>query len=309
MPDITPFEYDSQLVVDSRIIAEELGIQHDNFIQNIYAYQTDIEQAFGIVLFQTEKLKGPGRPKRFALLNENQATFLMTLSENTSQVIQCKLKLVVGFATAKELLRAKSNTSYWYKRIGLAMSDTEKPLEAGYFCVYVEMMRFFSELEMRLGYVVDDKNLITDEYIVPDISIGISFNNWLRSDDEIAYLTRKEFLGSGEIVDFRKPSPKVPNGGINRYEILEYNHIYPIESHGKNNSKPSNSYPNKYKSIFHHYLEEYYIPDKCFKYIKDRDPQGIENLKIIISVMPDKTRNSLSNTLVGRFIGNLLPAA
>ncbi len=194
MPDITPFEYDSQLVVDSRLIAEELGIQHDNFIQNIYVYQTDIEQAFGIVLFQTEKLKGPGRPKRFALLNENQATFLMTLSENTSQVVQCKLKLVVGFATAKELLRAKSNISYWYKRIGLAMSDTEKPLEAGYFCVYVEMMRFFSELEMRLGYIVDDKNLIIDEYIVPDISIGISFNNWLRSDDEIAYLTRKEFL-------------------------------------------------------------------------------------------------------------------
>jgi len=197
--------------------------------------------------------------------------------------------------------------SYWYKRIGLAMSDSDNPLQAGYFCVYVEMMRFFSELEMRVGYVVDDKNLITGQYIVPDISIGLCFNNWLRSDDELPSLARQEFLGSGEPIDFRRPSPKVPDGGKHRHEILDYNHVYPIESHGEDNAKLSNSYPNKYKSIFHYYLEEYYIPDKCLNYIKDRDPQGIENLKKTISLMPEKTKRALSNTLVGRFIRGLLP--
>ena len=309
MTNITPFEYDSQLVVDSRLIAQELGIEHESFMRTIETNKTVTGQAFGILRFQIGKIDGRGRPERYVLLTEDQATFLMTLSRNTPQVIECKLKLVLGFSRAKELLKAKVAVSYWYRRIGLAMSDIDKPLEAGYFCVYVEMMRFFSELEMRLGYVVDDKNLITDEYIVPDISIGLCFNNWLRSDNEIAYLTRKDFLGSGKAIDFRKPSLKIPDGGSDRYEILEYNHVYPIESHGKNNAKPSNSYPNKYKSIFHHYLEEYYIPDKCFNYIKDRDPQGIENLQKTISLMPDKARHSLSNTLVGRFIRNLLPPA
>ena len=102
MSDLIPFEYDGQLVVDSRLIAEELGIQHGNFMETIYSYQTLIEQAFGIIPFGTEKLKGAGRPRKFALLNENQATFLMTLSDNTSQVVECKLKLVTGFSKAKE---------------------------------------------------------------------------------------------------------------------------------------------------------------------------------------------------------------
>lgn len=62
----------------------------------------------------------------------------------------------------------------------LAMSDIEKPLQAGYFCIYVEMMNFFRDLEMHLNYVVKDLNPETEEYIVPDISIAKCFNNWLR---------------------------------------------------------------------------------------------------------------------------------
>jgi phage regulator Rha-like protein len=160
MPDINPFEYDGQLVVDSRLIAEELGIEHENFMATIYSYQVQAEEAFGFFRFQTGKIEGRGRPQKYVLITEDQATFLMTLSRNTSEVVQCKIKLVKAFSAAKKLYSVKSN-SYWYKRIGLAMSDSDKPLEAGYFCVYVEMMRFFSELEMRLGYVIDDKNLVT----------------------------------------------------------------------------------------------------------------------------------------------------
>jgi hypothetical protein len=199
--------------------------------------------------------------------------------------------------------------AYWYKRIGLAMSDTVKPLQAGYFCVYVEMMRFFSELEMRLGYVVDDINLETDEHIVPDISIGKRFNSWLRDDSESASKARKEFLNSHHVIDFR-PAANNKSGyrhaGANNGEVLIYNHIYPSESHGSNNIHFATSYPNRYKSIFHHYLEECYIPEHCFPYIKKRDPKGIEQIRQTLLLMPEKTKAALSNTLVGRFIKPLL---
>jgi hypothetical protein len=196
---------------------------------------------------------------------------------------------------------------YWYKRLKIATSDSEKPLPPGYFCIYLEMIRFFAELENRLGYIFPDKNQKTGEYIVVDISIGQRFNSWLRSDDEVAYLTRKEFLGSGESIDFRVPSNKIPEGGKNLHEVDWYNHVYPFESHGEYAKQSAKAYPNKYRGLFNHFLEEYYIPDFCFNYIKDRDPIGIEEMKQNVLAMSDFSRASLSNTLVGRFITNLLP--
>jgi phage regulator Rha-like protein len=83
MSDITPFEYDSQLVVDSRLIAQELGIEHESFMRTIDTNKTLAEQAFGFFRFQIGKIDGRGRPERYVLLTEDQATFLMTLSRNT----------------------------------------------------------------------------------------------------------------------------------------------------------------------------------------------------------------------------------
>jgi Phage regulatory protein Rha (Phage_pRha) len=102
------FEHDGELVVDSRLIAERLGIEHRSFLENIDTYQTQIEQAFGILRFETAKIDGPGRPPRYALLNEDQATFLMTLSRNTDEVIALKIELVQKFSKAKQLLRLLS---------------------------------------------------------------------------------------------------------------------------------------------------------------------------------------------------------
>lgn len=201
-------------------------------------------------------------------------------------------------------------TSYWYKRLGLAMSSQEKPLQAGYFCIYLEMMRFFSELENRLGYIVPDVNLLTEEYVVPDISVGLKFNEFLRSEDKFAYEVREKFLGSGKPIDFRDAA-NLRSGyrpvGANFHEILYYKHVYPKESHGNDNEKDAKSYPNEYKSIFHYYLEEHYIPDRCLPYIEKRDPEGIQRVRQTISLMPDKAKSALSGTLVGRFIQGLLP--
>ena len=326
MPDLNPFEYNSQLVVDSRLIAEELNIEHDNFIQTILIYLPLIEKAFGVVLFETEKPKKGskgGRPVRYALLNEDQATFLMTLSRNTPQVVSCKLKLVIGFAEAKKRLKEAAeyyrseSVPYWYKRTKIALTDINKPLQSGYFCVYLEMMNFFQQLEVRLGFIMPDTNPLTDEYSVPDVSIGKRFNNWLRSDDSLAKSKRLEFLGSDEVVDFRpqrknkdKQTGKevlIPPGK-HYEEIKEYNHVYPKDSHGEFQVQSARSYPRKYLEIFLYYFEEIYIPS-CFQpYLNSKSPDAWRQILASINSLLPEEKDSLKVTLIGKLFPLLPPS-
>jgi len=81
MADISAFEHeDGELVVDSRLVAEQLGLDHNDWFQNvILEYQTQTEQEFGFLRFENVKTGKRGRPQRVALLTEDQAIFYMTL--------------------------------------------------------------------------------------------------------------------------------------------------------------------------------------------------------------------------------------
>lgn len=99
-----------QLVVDSRLIATRLGVSHKSFSETIRKHLSSIESAFGHLPFKTETVinsVGAKNKARFYFLNEDQSLFLMTLSRNTEQVIQCKLDLVKGFSHAKKILQDK----------------------------------------------------------------------------------------------------------------------------------------------------------------------------------------------------------
>jgi phage regulator Rha-like protein len=316
MADLEIIADGDELYVDSRLIADRLGIEHKSFLETLDNYRTQIEQGFGILRFQTAKLSGPGRPPRFAYLNEDQATFVMTLSRNSPEVIQCKLDLVSSFSKAKKLLREKQEQTvrqvpYWYQRLRLAMSDADKPLQGGYFCIYEEMLRFFATLEGRLGYIVPDYDPATGKYLIPDISIGLKFNEFLRDEDEVPSLLRCEFLGSAQPVDFREPRMRKDGwfaGGSHYSEILKYNHVYPPVSHGTNNVKPVNSYPIRYLSIFQHFLQEYWIPDNCLPYLKKRDPDGVRYLSASLSQLSPSAKQSLAGTLLGKLMQALPPS-
>jgi phage regulator Rha-like protein len=101
-------------VVDSRLIANELDIQHKNLYQAIKDNQTDIEEVFGSILFETESRKRDigAVVEKFAYLNEDQATYLMTLSRNTPQVKKLKLKLVKSFSQAKKIIAEQIKTAW-----------------------------------------------------------------------------------------------------------------------------------------------------------------------------------------------------
>lgn len=85
--------------VDSRLIAQAMGNQHKASIQLIERYKPELRE-FGLVPFEMEKVP-LGRPEKFALLNEDQALFLLALSKNTKRVVELKLRLVKAFSEAR----------------------------------------------------------------------------------------------------------------------------------------------------------------------------------------------------------------
>lgn len=200
---------------------------------------------------------------------------------------------------------------YWYERMKLALSDNQKPLQAGYFCIYQEMIGFFCELETRLGFVMPDINPETGQHLVPDISIARGFNKWLRAeDDEVACIGRRHFLGSAQGIDFRprrwsKKEQTLLPAGRNHGEIQMYNHVYPKRSHGDYQVQKACSYPDKYQPIFKYYLQEYWIPDHCATYLIDRDAEGVRQIRQALSQLSPTARGAVDKTLIGRLVRSL----
>jgi phage regulator Rha-like protein len=111
MSDLIAVEHQGVLVIDSRLIAEELGLSHSTWMTNVIKkYQALLEANFGHLHFENGTVTnsvGAVNKVIFAWLMEDQATFLMTLSRNTQQVINAKIKLVKAFSEAKSRLAAK----------------------------------------------------------------------------------------------------------------------------------------------------------------------------------------------------------
>jgi hypothetical protein len=104
MSNLSVQERSGVLVVDSRLVADKLGIAHKNLLATIEKYLDRIQSAFQVIAFETRKSER-GKPERFAWLTEPQTTFLMTLSRNTDEVVQCKLELVEAFEKAKQVIK------------------------------------------------------------------------------------------------------------------------------------------------------------------------------------------------------------
>ena len=109
MSNLSINERNGVLLVDSRLLAQELGVQHRSFYQKlILKYQKEIEEDWGVLRFEiakpTEGSQG-GRPERYALLTEQQSYLILTYSKNTEQARQCKRNLVKAFDEAKKLIK------------------------------------------------------------------------------------------------------------------------------------------------------------------------------------------------------------
>jgi phage regulator Rha-like protein len=89
--------------VDTRLMAMHLGNQHRHVMALIEKY-ADKFRGFSQLLFKNavgERNQGGGNPERFALLNEDQAFFLLSLSRNSDRVVDLKVKLIQAFSEAR----------------------------------------------------------------------------------------------------------------------------------------------------------------------------------------------------------------
>lgn len=89
--------------VDSRELAQRMGVKHKNTLELLQKHEAGFLE-FGKVAFKTEPLPGSrtGQKERFALLNEDQAYLLLSLSRNTPRVVALKVKLVQAFSAARK---------------------------------------------------------------------------------------------------------------------------------------------------------------------------------------------------------------
>ena len=124
------FQHGDTFVVSSETVAGGSGVQHKNVLELIDANRTDFED-FGQVAFETRKGSalpqgGFARSTRVALLNEQQATLLMTYQRNTDQVRAFKRALVKAFFDMARQAVAPTGAAL----LALAVLEAQQMLEA-----------------------------------------------------------------------------------------------------------------------------------------------------------------------------------
>lgn len=102
MTELTVEKFDGELRADSRAFAEKLDVRHRQILVLIRKYEDTFAQ-HGRVVFQKHTLQTDGGEQEqvYALLNEDQSYFLLTLSRNNDVTIPAKSALVKAFGKAR----------------------------------------------------------------------------------------------------------------------------------------------------------------------------------------------------------------
>ncbi|CAK0782127.1 hypothetical protein CCP4SC76_810003 [Gammaproteobacteria bacterium] len=101
-----------QALTNSITVAEGCELEHKEAIATVRKYQSDFEE-LGPLAFETRlarRKQGGGIPTEYAILNEDQATYLIMSFRNTPIVRRFKLALVKAFRKAiNEINRLYAN--------------------------------------------------------------------------------------------------------------------------------------------------------------------------------------------------------
>lgn len=91
-------------LVDSRILAGQLGVKHSSTFRLILRYKEEFQE-IDQLRFKIEvgkRIDGGGNAERYVLLTEDQSFFLLTLSRNSECVVRLKIRLVQAFRLARD---------------------------------------------------------------------------------------------------------------------------------------------------------------------------------------------------------------
>lgn len=100
----------NEIFTTSKIIAEGTNNQHHAIREIIKKYSNEISE-FGTLLISNEESSG-GRPMEVFLLNEEQATFVITLLRNSSTVVKFKKELVRQFYQMRKFILEKQSEGW-----------------------------------------------------------------------------------------------------------------------------------------------------------------------------------------------------
>lgn len=108
----------NDLFTDSMAIANGADLEHRSIIRMVEKHQNRISK-MGNIRFVDLKSVNPngGRPTRIALLNESQATFLLTLLQNTEPVIEFKFNLTNEFIRQRRFILERQTAEWQQARI------------------------------------------------------------------------------------------------------------------------------------------------------------------------------------------------
>ncbi|PRB69498.1 phage regulatory protein/antirepressor Ant [Arthrobacter sp. MYb213] len=158
----------SGLAVTSETIAQGAGIEHRAVLQLLKTHTNGIER-FGRVAFEVRTFETAGGPqsKNVALLNEPQATLIMTFMKNTAQVVNFKVALVQAFYEMAEQLTDQRSPMSEDDIVAQALQITSARVKA-----------LESKVEQdapKVDYVdtfVADEDLISLRTLASDLKIG-----------------------------------------------------------------------------------------------------------------------------------------
>lgn len=148
----------------SLAISDGTGQTHKSVLQLIRTHKSSIEH-FGRVAFEMRPFETVGgmQVKRVAILNEGQATLLMTLMKNSKRVVAFKVALVKAFLGARDIILGKSaSLIHQYNVVSFAYNDAEKSASsAGRNLAYYgkkakpELLKRLETLEQQMQLVLN----------------------------------------------------------------------------------------------------------------------------------------------------------
>ena len=104
------------IFTDSKIIADKTKYKHDSITKILRRYKNDFEE-FGPMDTMSVGKNGTRDYLKLYLLNEQQATLLMTYLENNPIIRKFKIELVKEFFLMRQFLREKQSSEWKETRI------------------------------------------------------------------------------------------------------------------------------------------------------------------------------------------------
>jgi len=122
--------------VDSRLIAKRLGVEHESTFRLVNKFSDEFA-SLGKVGFQIGPLPS-GQNSKFALLNESQSIFLLTLSKNSQNAVALKLELTKAFDRLRKTAEKRASLDWQQQR---QISKAQRKEETDALKALVEMAR------------------------------------------------------------------------------------------------------------------------------------------------------------------------